>query len=619
MRIALACLTVAVFYAVAGPALADRRVALVIGNGDYTELPDLANPSRDASAMADALEGLGFEVTHGVDVGYRQLTGLVREFSRALTNADVALVYYAGHGVQFAGENYLLPVDAALDHPNDLDFDAVRLTAVLNRMDRNDLINIVLLDACRDNPLLQRWSSGSTRGLVLGEGGGLGETPGPIGTLVFFATQPNGTAADGEALHSPFTEALLEHIERPGLEIADLVREVRRDVASSTDNVQVPWDQSSLTDRFFFVPPPDQEGAAAVTLPEPGDLDGDGRPTADIVFWESVRDSRYVGDYEAYLERFPDGTFAVLARMRIDRLSEAEEAASAETDVASLQSTRDATSRAAAPRADAPRAEVGASRVYCAARFNPVPPVDDGPRLRPHRTSYVATLGSQLPGINGATGRLDYTLETDCEAWTSVQELQMTLFLSNGGQRTYRSDQHVVEGRDGRALTIHIEDRHDGATTAVVDGHAVFDTSGQPGRAEFIEPQTETIDLPRDALFPAAHQQVLLDGAHAGETTITALVFSGQPGDGAERAVARIISQGSPTVAGIGAAALAPERSWIVEVTFLQLDDPTAPPTRRSTYRLFESGVMDDIRVERDGLTLQFDLQSVQYLDRACP
>ena len=607
MRIALACLTVAVFYAVQGPALADRRVALVIGNSDYTELPDLANPSRDASAMAAALEGLGFDVTHGVDVGYRQLTGLVREFSRDLTNADVALVYYAGHGVQFAGENYLLPIDAALEHPNDLDFDAVRLSALLSRMERNGIINIILLDSCRDNPLLQRWSSGATRGLVLGEGGGMIQTPGPIGTLVFFATQPHGTAADGEAGHSPFTEALLEHIERPGLEIADLVREVRRDVATSTANAQVPWDQSSLTDRFFFVPPPEEEGAAAVTLPEPRDPDGGDRPTADIVFWESVRDSDHAGDFEAYLERFPDGTFAVLARMRLDRLSEA--AASAQIDVASLESTR-----AVAPRsiADAPHAE-------CVGRFNPVPPVADGPRLQPHRTSYVATLDGQVPGINGATGRLDYTLDTDCEAWTVAQELEMTLFLSNGGQRVYRSDQQVVESRDGRSLTIRIEDREDGATTARVEGHALFDIAGQPGRAEFVEPRAETLDLPRDALFPAAHQQALLDRAHAGETTFTALVFSGQPGDGAERAVARIISQGPPTVAGIGAGSLAPERSWIIDVTFLKLNDPTAPPTRRSTYRLFESGVMDDIRVERDGLTLQFDLQSVQYLESPCP
>ena len=618
MRIALACLILVLIGATTGPALADRRVALVVGNGDYADLPDLANPSRDATAMADTLEGLGFEVTSGIDLTYRDLTGLVREFGRSLAGADVALVYYAGHGVQFGGENYLLPVDAALEHPNDLDFDAVRLTAVLDRMERDDRVNIVLLDACRDNPLHQRWSGGTARGLVLGEGAGLSQTPGPIGTLVFFATQPDATADDGEGDHSPFTASLLDHIDTPGMEIADLVREVRRDVAAATDNAQIPWDQSSLTDRFFFAPPMEDDGTATATPPEGGDADRPGSAAADVVFWESIRDSDYVGDYEAYLERFPDGTFAALARMRIDRLSEPGDEPPAETDVASL-APPDAVETAHVETGDVENGDVETGAIDGGGGLPEPPPVDDGPLMRPHRASYAVTLAGQLPGITGATGRLDYTLETDCRTWTGTQQLDMTLFLATGGQGTFQSVQRLGESRDGREFTVHIEDRQNGMVASVIDGHARFAISGQPGQATFVQPHTETVYLPRDALFPAAHQQALLDHAHAGETTHTTPVFAGQPDDGVERAVARISSGGSPTVAGTGAGALAPERSWLIDLTFLKPEDPAAPPTRLSAYRLFEGGVMDDIRVERDGLILHFDLQSVQYLDRACP
>ena len=613
MRIALACLTLIVFCATAGSALADRRVALVVGNGDYADLPDLVNPSRDATAMADTLEGLGFEVTSGIDLGYRDLTGLVREFGRTLAGADVALVYYAGHGVQLGGENYLLPVDAALEHPNDLDFDAVRLTAVLDRMERDDRVNIVLLDACRDNPLHQRWSGGSARGLMLGEGAGLSQTPGPIGTLVFFATQPDATADDGEGDHSPFTASLLDHIDTPGLEIADLVREVRRDVAAATDNAQVPWDQSSLTDRFFFAPPTDGNGSATVEPPEPGEAVRPGSSAADVVFWESIRDSDHVGDYEAYLERFPDGTFATLARMRIDRLADVGDAAPEETDVANLASPADVES------ADVESADGDTAAVDGGDLPEPLPPAVDGPLLRPHHASYAVTLVGQLPGVNGATGRLDHTVDTDCRTWTGTQQLDMTLFLANGGQSAFQSVQRVSETRDGREFTVHIEDRQDGVIASVIDGSARFAISGQPGRATFTQPRAESIYLPGDVLFPAAHQQALLDRAHAGDTTFTVPIFAGQPDDGVELAVARFSDGGTPTVAGTGAGALAPERSWMVDLTFLKPQDPDAPPTRLSTYRLFEGGVVDDIRVERDGLVLQFDLQSLEYLDRTCP
>ena len=229
-------------------AAAAERVALILGNGAYRNAPPLANAPSDARGVAEVLRRLGFKVFDGIDLDRAATDALVHRFARELDDAEVALFFYSGHGLQVAGENYLVPVDAQLEHEADLEFETVPLRRIMNQLERNDRTSIVILDACRDNPFLRRVASRSaaTRG-------GLAPLQGGVGTLIAYATAPDTVALDGTNGHSPFTASLLAHIETPGLEIGQLLKKVRADVIGATDKAQVPWDHSSLVGDFYFV------------------------------------------------------------------------------------------------------------------------------------------------------------------------------------------------------------------------------------------------------------------------------------------------------------------------------------------------------------------------------
>jgi hypothetical protein len=291
-------------------AQAEKRVALVIGNSAYRNTPPLPNPRNDAAAIADALQRLGFAVQSGFDLDRAGTEQLLRRFGETLGDADVALFYYAGHGLQVDTKNYLVPVDARLAGENDLPFEAVDLTLVLALMERKPRINLVFLDACRDNPLAQNLarSMGAARSAAVSRGLAIAESG--IGTLLVYATQPGAVALDGDGAHSPFTQGLLDYIATPDIEVRQMLSRVRNDVLQATGGKQVPWDHSSLTGDFFFVP----RGLAIAAQPEP--------PAADreLAFWASVKDSRDPADFQAYLEQYPSGTFAALARNRLAAL-----------------------------------------------------------------------------------------------------------------------------------------------------------------------------------------------------------------------------------------------------------------------------------------------------------
>ena len=246
-RILFVCLILAGF---AGSAEA-RRVALVIGNSAYEHASPLANPKNDANALAAALKRLDFEVVKGVDLKRSDFEKSVRDFARAIRGADTALLFYAGHGLQVGGRNYLAPVDARLSDEADLDFETLPLTTILKQMEREVKTSLVFLDACRDNPLARNLArSMGTRSASVGRG--LARVDSGIGTLIAFATEPGNVALDGSGGNSPFTQALLKHIETPGLDIAQMMRRVRSDVMRSTAQRQVPWNNSSLTGDFYF-------------------------------------------------------------------------------------------------------------------------------------------------------------------------------------------------------------------------------------------------------------------------------------------------------------------------------------------------------------------------------
>ena len=330
----------------------ERRVALVIGNSAYQYVPHLPNPTNDAEAIAASLQRLGFEVTKGIDLDRAGTEKIIRAFSAQLPGAKVALLYYAGHGIQVADRNYIIPVDAQLNDETDLDFEATGIDLVMRLMEREPRMNLVFLDACRDNPLAQNLarSMGSTRSLAIGRG--LAFVDAEVGSFIAFATQPHTVALDGNGDHSPFTAALLRHMGESGVNLSDMMVEVRNDVMAATDGKQVPWDHSSLTGSFYFQPA--VATAAATTDPTPASgattlpsaPPSAGTVDKEVVFWDSIKDSNSPAQFEAYLDQFPNGTFAPLAHVRLDELkTQAAQAAPAvppHDQVASLTPAADA-------------------------------------------------------------------------------------------------------------------------------------------------------------------------------------------------------------------------------------------------------------------------------------
>ena len=267
MRTALSRLAIFLFLGTMLPmaALAEKGVALVIGNGAYKHVPALTNPKNDAADMAAKLREIGLVVVHGEDLDLTAMRAKVREFISSLEKADLAIFFYAGHGLQVEGVNYLAPVDARLASQDDLEFEAMPMGLVLSAMERNAKVNLVFLDACRDNPLATNLArSMGTRSAAVGRG--LAEIGSGVGSLIAFATQPGNVALDGRARNSPFTTALLKHLGTPGQGVTDDLILVRRDVLEATAGKQVPWDNSALTGRVVLVPPKLEAGASRIEL-----------------------------------------------------------------------------------------------------------------------------------------------------------------------------------------------------------------------------------------------------------------------------------------------------------------------------------------------------------------
>jgi uncharacterized caspase-like protein len=240
---------IAVGHLLAGPASAATegsaaagRVALVIGNGKYENVAELPNPVSDARGVAAALKRIGFSVVEGYDLGFTAMAERLKSFGRVADKASVALVYYAGHGLQMQGTNYFLPVDAKVQRERDLAYDAISLDMILREAEAAHDLRIVILDACRDNPFAARIARavGATRALQVSEGlaqaGNVGRD-----TLVAYATAANALADDGDDRHSPYTTALLKHLETPGLEINLLFGRVRDSVFEATAGRQTPF------------------------------------------------------------------------------------------------------------------------------------------------------------------------------------------------------------------------------------------------------------------------------------------------------------------------------------------------------------------------------------------
>jgi hypothetical protein len=308
----------------------DKRVALVIGNGAYQNAVRLDNAAFDARAVADSFRKLGFQVVDGYDLDIDQMRSKVSEFSAALSDTKSAVIYYAGHGISVDEENYLVPTDIVLKSPTDLDLNAISVSLLLKQMKRDDRVNIVILDACRDNPFAASLARAKTRALVVERG--LTRIDGDLarGTLIAFASDPKSTALDGQTgEHSPFTQAFLAHLFDSGVTIDTVMSRVRNDVWEKTGHRQLPWVNTSLIGEYELNPQPTSEPVVESAKPSTSLAEplADSRQAQENLLWESAQHSNLGADYQAYLSAFPGGVFAQMAKNRIASMESARTSA----------------------------------------------------------------------------------------------------------------------------------------------------------------------------------------------------------------------------------------------------------------------------------------------------
>lgn len=269
------------------------RHALVIGNAAYRS-ERLDNSINDARAIGDTLRSLGFKVAQLEDASRTQMFEAIRRFGDELKSGSVGLFYYAGHGVQVKGRNYLLPVDSGIEREDEVVYQAIDVAQVIEKMETaKNPTNIVILDACRDNPFARPSRSVAT---------GLAPLDAPVGTLIAFATAPGAKASDGTgSKHGVYTQHLLNHMKQPTLKVEDVFKRVRAGVRQDTGGRQIPWEHSSLVGDFYFVP----QSAGTVVIDD---------KTMERQLWSAVNNGGNVSDYRAYLERYPNGEYAAAAQ-----------------------------------------------------------------------------------------------------------------------------------------------------------------------------------------------------------------------------------------------------------------------------------------------------------------
>ncbi|MCB1994691.1 MAG: caspase family protein [Burkholderiaceae bacterium] len=316
-----------VVQATAPGSAAVKRLALVVGNGAYADAP-LQNPPNDARAMARALEGAGFEVLLHTDADQRTLMTALREFGQRLRGGGTGLFYYAGHGMQIRGRNYLIPVGADIQREDEVAYQSLDVQAVLDKMDSAaNGTNLVILDACRNNPFARSFRS-STQGLA--------PVDAPVGTLVAFATCPGAVASDGATDNGLYTRHLLQALAEPGRKVEEVFKQVRTQVRRDSGGQQIPWESTSLEGEFYFHPPVAMASPPPPLPPPPAQPAPDPLAALDAALWATVRDAQEVAVVQAYLTRFPQGRHAAeaMARLAVLQALPSQTAASAATDPA---------------------------------------------------------------------------------------------------------------------------------------------------------------------------------------------------------------------------------------------------------------------------------------------
>jgi hypothetical protein len=320
MRFLIAALSIAGLLVSATVAKADKRVAFVVGNGAYKNVATLPNPPVDAKSIATVLRNVGFDVVEGTNLTRDKMTERLLEFGRKAQGADVAVFFYAGHGIAIDGANYLLPVDADIKSEMDVKLGAaINIDLTLDQTMSDAKVKLVFLDACRDNPFAAKIKSNApTRSLAVQSG--LAEMKSGEGTLIAFATGPGQTALDGQGgTNSPFTRALMANITQPGVEIQQAMTKVRAQVNDETNKGQLPWGHTNLTGSVYLNPAPVADGATA-DAPNAPAATTTAASEVELEFWRSIKGSNKPEELNAYLTNYPNGTFKPLALARIAEL-----------------------------------------------------------------------------------------------------------------------------------------------------------------------------------------------------------------------------------------------------------------------------------------------------------
>lgn len=293
---------------------AEKRVALVIGNSTYDAVQPLRNPRNDAEDVTDKLRSLGFDVIDGIDLDRAAIATRVSAFGRAAAKADIALFYYAGHGLQARGHNYLVPRDARIEYEEEIELFLFPLDQVMRQMERGKGSHLIFLDACRNNPFEGRIVRSESDRSAVALQNGLSRMETGEGAFIAYATSPGAVASDGEGRNSPFTAALLRHMGDPGVALSEMMIRVRNEVVNASGGRQTPWDSSSLTETIQLAGKGDAAAPAASAQSVPS------IPVAPASEEKSAYDAAIAvgtcGALQAFTNRYPNSLYAEFARER---------------------------------------------------------------------------------------------------------------------------------------------------------------------------------------------------------------------------------------------------------------------------------------------------------------
>lgn len=416
----------------------EARLALIIGNATYKSSP-LSNPVNDARLMDKVLKDAGFTTIKAENASIRDMRRLVRDFGDKLkASGGVGLFYYAGHGVQVRGENFLVSTDSDIRNEDEVADDSVNVSVILDKMQSaGNRMNLIILDACRDNPFVNKSRSSAA---------GLATINAPSGSLVAYATAPGSVASDGKGQNGLYTEFLAKAIQQPGLAVEEVFKQVRTAVRIGSNNKQTPWENTALEGQFYFKSPPPVARPAPEPVPARAAVPD--LLAVDMAFWESVKTSQRSGELQAYLTQFPNGVFAVLAKMRMDEIKMSAAAPPPKPIVEQnpIVVPTSAESKPALPPASPARpAQEQRPGVLVAS-------IESKPAVSTSQLQALLPNPNQVPLAPGVLGTLVFT-DT---MFGKKSEMEIRVTESTALQTVYSSGDAV--GKDGKVLKVRVGD-----------------------------------------------------------------------------------------------------------------------------------------------------------------